>query len=452
MSAPRPLRTRLLVWFLGAILLAFASSGLAVGCSRPESFTTGADVLARNVATNLAAVWDDAKATDAFVDDVRRVTGFEVRLVHDPGKLPPVVHRVARRGGPFAPAGPELVYVPVVRGGQLVGALEMQRYGGGFRPYPLWRLLLALGVALSVIMLVVVRVASELARPLERLGDAADRFGAGDLAFRTDLADARAGWVALEVQSVALRFNEMAARVEATVRSQRELLGAISHEIRSPLGRARIALEIARERVEAEGADRKAAAPLDEIEKQIGEVDVILGDLLAATRAGLSDLRTESVELVPWLLSRLDDERRGGAIDFVADIDATTRVRVDSALLGRALHNVVSNARHHGHPDGAPLAVSVTRDGDSVRVAVRDRGPGFAAEFLGRAFEPFARGDAARARVGSGGSGLGLALVKSIAVAHAGDAFAENVVEDGAVVGAVVGFRLPVVSERGTAE
>jgi signal transduction histidine kinase len=442
MSAPRPLRTRLLSWFLGAILLAFASSGLAVGCSRPEAFTTGADVLARNVATKLADVWDDPQATEAFVEDVRRVTGFEVRLVRDPSKLPPVVHRVARRGGPFAPAGPELVYVPVVRSEKLVGALEMQRYGGGFHPYPLWRLLLALGIALSVIVLVVVRVASELARPLERLGDAADRFGGGDLAFRTDLADARQGWVALEVQSVAVRFNEMAARVEATVRSQRELLGAISHEIRSPLGRARIALEIARDRAAAEAADAKR--PLDEIEKQLGEVDLILGDLLAATRAGLSDLRREPVAIAPWLEARLDDERTGGAIELHADVDA--RVLVDAALLGRALHNVVANARHHGHPDSEPLVVSVSRDGANVRVSVTDRGPGFAAEFVSRAFEPFARGDVARARVGSGGSGLGLALVKSIAVAHGGDAFAENVVRDGEVVGAVVGFTLPVAS------
>jgi two-component system OmpR family sensor kinase len=440
MSAPRPLRSRLLLWFLGAILLAFATSGLAVGCSRPEAFTTGADVLARNVASNLAEVWDDPKAAEAFVEDVRRVTGFEVRLVRDPSKLPPVVHRVARRGGPFAPAGPELVYVPIVRSEKLVGALEMQRYGGGFHPYPLWRLLLALGIALAVIVLVVVRVASELARPLERLGDAADRFGGGDLAFRTDLANARQGWVALEVQSVAIRFNEMAARVEATVRSQRELLGAISHEIRSPLGRARVALEIARDRAETAGT--KSAPSLDEIEKQLGEVDAILGDLLAATRAGLSDLRREPVALVPWLEARVADEKSRGPIELRSDVEAT--VLADTALLGRAFHNVVANARHHGHPEETPLVVTIAKEGGVVRVSVEDRGPGFAASFLANAFEPFARGDAARARVGSGGSGLGLALVKSIAVAHGGDAFAENVVQAGGIVGAVVGFTLPV--------
>ena len=418
------------MWFLGAIVVAFASSALVVGCSRPEAFTTGAEVMARSVSARLASVWDDPAATDAFVAEVRNVTGFEVRLFRDPQRLPPVVRRVAQRGGLFAPGGPERVFVPVMRNGVLVGALQMDRYGGGFRQQPLWRLALALAAALLVLALAAGRVSNELARPLETLAQAADRFGAGDLAFRTDLADAPNRWVAHEVQGVALAFNKMAARVETTVRGQRELLGAISHELRSPLGRARVAVEIVRDRIaggEDAHAPRRPIAPqLDVIETQLQEVDTILGDLLAVTRAGLADLRREPLALVPWLRARLDEERHAGPIALETAVGDELEILADAALLERAVHNVVANARVHGHPTGEALVVRVSADAARVRIAVCDRGPGFAPKFLPRAFDPFVRGDAARARVATGGSGLGLALVRRIAEAHGGSAVARN--------------------------
>ena len=455
MRGPRSLRTRLFLWFLGAIFVAFASSAVVVGCSRPEAFTTGAEIMARTVSARLATVWDDQAATDAFVVEVKNVTGFEVRLWRDPQKLPPIVRRVAQRGGAFAPGGPERVFVPVVRNGTLVGALQMERYGGGFTSRPLWRLGLALGAALVVLAFAAGRVSNELARPLEKLEQAADRFGAGDLAFRTDLADAPKRWVAHEVHGVALAFNKMAERVEATVRGQRELLGAISHELRSPLGRARIALEIARDRVGADddtSSSRRPALPqLDVIENQLLEVDTILGDLLAVTRAGLADIRREPIALLAWLRARLDEEVRGGPIQLEATVGDDLEIRADAALLARAVHNVVANARVHGHPEAEPLVVHLSADADRVRITVRDRGPGFAADFLPRAFDPFVRGDVARVRVATGGSGLGLALVRRIAEAHGGGAFARNVVADApagtepgeAACGAEVGIELP---------
>jgi two-component system OmpR family sensor kinase len=281
------------------------------------------------------------------------------------------------------------------------------------------------------------RVSNQLARPLETLERSADRFGAGDLAFRTDLADAPNRWVALEVQGVALAFNKMAARVEATVRGQRELLGAISHELRSPLGRARVAVEIARDRIapqSAEDATTTAARPiapqLDVIDAQLQEVDTILGDLLAVTRAGLADLRREPLMLVPWLRARLDEERREGPIVLETDVGDDVALSIDAALLARAVHNVIANARVHGHPATEPLVMRVTADAARVRLAVCDRGPGFAPDFLTRAFDPFVRGDAARARVATGGSGLGLALVRRIAEAHGGSAYARNAPDD----------------------
>jgi signal transduction histidine kinase len=101
------------------------------------------------------------------------------------------------------------------------------------------------------------------------------------------------------------------------------------------------------------------------------------------------------------------------------------------------------NARAHGHPDERPLEVTVARDKAVLRVVVRDRGPGFPAGFAERAFEPFVRGDVARARPTVGaGYGLGLAIVRRIVEAHGGRAFARNVEPGGG--GAEVGFELPI--------
>jgi signal transduction histidine kinase len=234
------------------------------------------------------------------------------------------------------------------------------------------------------------------------------------------------------VRELADTFDRMAGRVETIVRDQRELLAAISHELRSPLGRARVALEIARERGGA-GGDVDSAS-FDRIEKELGTVDAILGDLLAATRAGLSDLRREQVDLRGWLEQRLASEAAPPPVELAPgdSIDAP----VDVALLGRAVHNLLENARAHGHPAHAALRVRLEVAGDVARIVVRDQGPGFPAELLERAFEPFVRADAARKP--SGGTGLGLALVRRIAEAHGGRASARNV--DG---GAEVTLEIP---------
>jgi signal transduction histidine kinase len=419
----RSLRTRLLLWFFAAIFVAFGSSALVVGCSRPEAFTTGTEVMARTMSARVEALWDDPRAVDDYIDRIREVTGFDVKLERDLRSLPRNVRRVAQRGGAFAPDGTERILVPITRGGKLVAAVKMDRYGGGLRRRPLWILPVAAASALLLLTLIAFRVANMLARPLEELARASDRLGAGDLAVRAQMSKRAAG----EVQKVASAFNQMAERVEATVRGQRELLGAISHELRSPLGRARVALEIERER---------PGTQLDAIESHLGQVDLILGDLLEVTRAGLADLRKEDVEIVSWLTLSLETEE-----NLVIEAPKEAHAMVDRALLARAVHNIVGNARAHGHPQAEPLRVTVTRDAKELVIAVRDKGPGFPPSFLPRAFEPFVRGD--RSRSHSGGSGLGLALVKRIAEAHGGSAFARNV-EGG---GAEVGVRLPVSKE-----
>ncbi len=446
MRRHRTLRSRLFMWFLGAILLAMATSALVVVTTRPDP-VTGVEGVARNVATRLAEAWDDPAETRAFVAEIRDVSGAEVRVVRDLRELPRNVRRVAERGGAIAPQGAAHFFIPVTRGSDLLGALEIDRVGPRSLPWGWWRFVLALSLVMLVLSAMAGHVANQLASPLERLADGADRFGGGDLAFRTDIGRGALRWTVREVRDVAVSFNRMADRVEAIVRGQRELLGAISHELRSPLGRARVALEIARDRLPPDAAERSPSRALDDVDRQLGAVDTLLGDLLEVTRAGLADLRRERRPFVAWLKTRIADEPRPPAIDLsVEDGVGDPEASIDPVLLARAVHNLLANARAHGHPAEAPLRVSVGSAAGTLRVVVRDQGPGFAPGFAEKAFEAFVRGDAARARPVEGpGHGLGLAIVRRVVEAHGGTVFARNALDGGAEVG----FELPIARATG---
>jgi two-component system OmpR family sensor kinase len=429
----RRLQARLFFWFLTAIVAATGAAMAAAWAMRVAEAPTAPTVATRAIAGHLARDWDDPKACDAYVARVHDVLGLDVRLRRDLDHLP---HKLGLRMGAvtFGPHGEG--FLPIVRDGVLVGAVQFE---AAMIPSPHWNALVALMAAMFVLAMAARGVARRLAWPLEAVADAAERFGGGDLTARTQLAG-RKRWVADEVRGVAQAFDQMAERIARVVRDQRELLAAISHELRSPLGRARVALEIARER----GGDG-AAASIEDIERQLTDVDAILGDLLAAARAGLSDVKPVATPVAAWLRARLAAEACPPAIELTSDVTDDVAVPFDAALLNRALHNILANARAHGHPPDRPIEVSLEADANRIRIVARDHGPGFPPELLPRVFEPFVKGDAARTP--GAGYGLGLALVRRIAEAHGGRAFAANVeakLEQGdGETGAAVGFELP---------
>ncbi len=434
MTSLRRLQTRLFLSLFAAIALAIAAGAATMALTATEPTNRPAQVVARTVAARLERDWDDPAACDAYVDEMRKLTGLPARLRRDVATMPAAVERARVRGSALGFDVKEGVFVPVVRSGVVVGALQLEV--GGPR-HPWWRLAAGLLAIVVVLGLVARRVSRKLALPLEQVAHAAERFGAGDLAARTRLTRPPQRWVAEEVSGVALAFDTMADRIAAIVRDQRELLAAISHELRSPLGRARVALEIARER----GPRDALPSQLDVIERELGAVDAILGDLLAVTRAGLSDLRKETVELGSWLRGCIDAEPAVPEVHLA--VQGPVRAPVDVALLGRAVHNLLENARQYGHPTDRPLEARLEADPPVARIVVRDLGAGFPTDLVDRAFEPFVRGDAARTPSRSG-SGLGLALVRRIAEAHGGRAFARNIVDAGAVRGAEVGVEIPL--------
>lgn len=432
----RRLQVRLLLWFLGAIILAIGASILTTVVTASDN-DTPTRVVSRHVQHRLARTWDDPVATDKYLAELRETTGLDMRVRRDPTFFAgrPI------RGGSQMVFEDGVAYVPILKGGEVVGALELRT---GTPAPQLWRVAVALGAALLVLGGVARRVSKSLARPLEHLAQTAERFGSGDLEARTGIEQLPRRWVAEEVREVGRAFDGMADRIARVVLEQRELLAAISHELRSPLGRARIAVEIARERTDPTSA-------LDDVERQLVEMDAILGDLLASARAGLADVRLEDVVLVPWLRARIASDTNQGPIELtVAPGAETAGVRIDAALLGRALHNLFANAWNHGHPKDVPLEVTasvrVHGEGNRVRVAVRDRGPGFSASVLPRAFEPFVMGADSARSPGAHGMGLGLSLVRRIVEAHGGAASAVNVASGELVSGAEVAIELPLAA------
>jgi signal transduction histidine kinase len=216
----------------------------------------------------------------------------------------------------------------------------------------------------------------------------------------------------------------MAERIEKQMRDQRELLAAVSHELRTPLARIRILTELARGR----GADPKT---MDEVDREVVEMDQLVGELLASSRLDFSALTYSRLDARDAAAKAL--ERAGLSPSLLRMDAAEVWLEADATLLARALANLLDNAQRHGR---GVRALRVRQDHGRARFTVNDAGPGFSDEELPKVFQAFYRGSAsAKEGTERPGLGLGLALVQRIAQAHGGRAFAENLPGGGACVG-----------------
>ena len=260
--------------------------------------------------------------------------------------------------------------------------------------------------------------ARRLLMPLRELTRVASELGAGKLDSRVRMPR----HVTSELHAVGETFNDMAARIEAHVKSKNEVLHLVSHELRSPLARLRVLLGIL-----AESNTHPKLS--DDLEREVLELDALVGELLASARVDAGSLQKRPIEVEASVRSCLE---RAFASQVELHVESTARRAVaDPTLFSRALIVLLDNAKKYGA--GAKL-VRVERRADLVRVTVEDGGPGFHAEDLERLFAPFARGQAT-AGDAEGGLGLGLYLVRRIAEAHGGEAFAHNLPGAGARVG-----------------
>jgi signal transduction histidine kinase len=284
------------------------------------------------------------------------------------------------------------------------GALNRPPFGFSFG----WMLVLV-GLAVALGAYPVMR---RLTLRLEALQRGVERWGAGDLSARINTEGHD------EVAFLARRFNHAAERIETLMESHKSLLANASHELRSPLARIRMGLELI-------GADIASPQRM-EISRSINELDQLIDEILLASRLDTKQADAEPFETLDLTGLAAEECARVHA-DLNAELPGghSLMVRGSPRLLRRLIRNLLENARRYGRGD-ISLALTQIRSGPKPFAVIRvlDRGPGVPAAQRERIFEPFYRLPGASER--EGGVGLGLSLVKSISERHGGTVRCED--------------------------
>ena len=416
------------IWLavLAAIVLATALSFVILRLLLDtEQLGPTADVLAQEIAATLPPAQEPAARLQEALDNARRASGAalsvfdgEHRLLANAGaELPPPRRRfadshwitrwprdeheqtrVAEKR--FFGRLPQIFSLRLDDGRWLVVGRDPRSrrppYGGA-----MWLALLAFGAGVGAYP-----VARRLTRRLERLQQGVDELGRGELRARVPIEGRD------EVAQLATSFNTAAARIEQLVNANRALLANASHELRSPMARVRLALDL----LDAEQTAAQRQRLKDEIRRDIAELDGLIDEILLASRldaqaaAETPELKLETIDLTALAAEE------GARYDAVL-AGEPVQIRGDPRLLRRLLRNLLENAGRYG--GGRPIDVNVVVRGDAAELTVSDRGPGVAEDERQRIFEPFYR--ARGARESAGGVGLGLALVQRIAQRHGGN-------------------------------
>lgn len=295
--------------------------------------------------------------------------------------------------------------VPVVDEDEqrVVGAVritqDVQRVSDNVRRTTLG--LLAIGAAgLAAGLILAFGLAGSLSRPLTKLAGAARRLGSGDLGARTELKGG-----AQEIEELARAFDEMADRLERTVRAQREFVANASHQLRTPLTGMKLRLESAI----AEAEDDAVRQRLEAAEREVDRLSEIVARLLV-TAAAVEEGRPTRVDLddaIERAVARWEERATRASAKLAATGDAG-RAEGNPSDVDQILDNLLDNAISYAPGD---VTIEAGRRDTSAFVAVEDRGPGIRREDVARVTERFYRGgDAPR-----GGSGLGLAIARDLA-------------------------------------
>jgi len=415
------------------LLVAFAVAVVGWGLRRGGSWPAEGAV-ARYAAVRIAELQGDPPRLATELARVHEAFGILASVWSGDGRMlassaePPLPRDLAGWPPPAATARlsshPGLSWgwaIPLEGGGVLLA-------GGRGGPDPL-RGLAIIGAVLLALAVGSIPLARSISAPLERITDAARRLGQGELSARANVRGRG------EVGQLGQAFDEAAGRLERLVRSEQELLANVSHELRTPMARMRVAVELA-----AEGDLEKARRHLAGIGTDLDELDRLVEDVLEAARldmaaGGAGDPRwpverapVDLGEVAREAAERFREAHPGRAVEVTVE-GGDAVVQGDGALLRRLAGNLLDNAGKYSEP-GAPVGVAVRPEAEAVLLEVADRGIGIDPLDLPRLFTPFFRSDRSRAR-GTGGTGLGLALVKRIAEAHGGTVTVESEVGKG---------------------
>jgi signal transduction histidine kinase len=321
---------------------------------------------------------------------------------------------------PIPPLGPMGVIVDIVEDGVLLGELivgpiipEDHIERGFAKILPLMGLF---SIVLATLLLW--PISQRLTRRLGELESVSARLSQGDLSVRAESGGQD------EVGKLASRFNIMAETLEEQMNGRKRFFQAFSHEIRSPLGRIKLAFDLLGE-MPLPDEERKC---LDIAMRDTDEIDGLIDSLLEVAKEsqGQQKLKVGPVDVIE--LSQALAEPLGARLRTSVKSEI---INADPVILGRAIRNILENAVCYAGKE-EPVDLSIIRNKEQVTLKFHDHGPGIPEDQLLRIFEPFYRPDESRNR-DTGGIGLGLALVKQALQQHNGTVSASNSEDGGAV-------------------
>lgn len=432
------LRTRLALWFVAAIVVTVAMSFVVAGQLWRFLYTDYDAVHDAQVAVEQLQQ-HGPRGLEQWLRERRREDGIFRVLLDE--KLEPIESR-SRDGAPMparlreaisaAEAGNRIVQLP--GGGLLKTTVVLTEDGRPLRwvavqPPPRgpelarYNTLMLLTIGTIVMIAAAWLLARRITRPIAALQDASRAIANGQLDVRVPaLASGRKD----EIGALSRDFNHMAERLQRLLDAQQQLLRDISHELRSPLARLRIATELAR--------DTQSEAQFDRIETEAGKLEELIAQLLLIARLEHHDAphTSETVaidELVETVCEDAGFEASARDIVVRSEISAHPTVRGQPNLLHSAIENIVRNAVRYSAPNSA-VTVRLRQSAAQCVIEVDDQGPGIPEDKLAAVFQPFVRISEARDRE-SGGYGLGLAIAQRVVTASGGRIRAQNRAEGG---------------------
>jgi signal transduction histidine kinase len=336
----------------------------------------------------------ETKARELEVDVV--IWDADGRLLFYAGHAPAGPFTRGADGWQHGLHGP--VWISQLGDGRTLGLRE-RGHVGPHRP-----LFLPLLVALAVLMAIgLLPLSRSITRRLEQLAEGARRWGAGDLRHRVPVVGRD------EIATLAQRFNEAAAAIEALLAQERQMLAGASHELRSPLARIRMALELLADETDPGKRGELARRAADDIV----ELDALVEELLLSARAQPGVPRRPTAEIDLLALVREEAQTVGAEVT-----GEPLPLFCEGAMVRHMVRNLLANARLHG--GGGAIRADVRRVEGQAVIAVEDDGPGVPESEQERIFAPFYRSPGLRTP-GDTGLGLGLALVRQVARYHGGD-------------------------------
>lgn len=420
------------LWFGSAALMVGTAFLFAVTIERrmPEGVRQSLEPFATAAAHAVLVVHEagSARETSDLLANLERSQGlrmyfFDRRGEEILGRTVPAALSSPGRAGP-QPSGaktrrwPELrLDVPMTTksGGEYRALIASRPPPGPPLVFILRRLFAPVIVSIFLAGVISALAAKYLVNPISKLQSAAQRLASGELDYRIGAAlESRKD----EFTALGEDFDRMADQIGQLLAAQRQLMLDLSHELRSPLARIKVALELAR-------GQRNPEELIERMDRDADRMDALIGELLLLARLespSPSD-NEQTIDLSELVASIVEDARleSSGSGHCIRALIAPGLSTVgDRELLTRAIENVLRNALRHT-PDGGDIEFEASHDGDGALIRVVDSGKGVSEDLIEQLFKPFARGDGARR-----GVGLGLAITRAAIQRHGGTVVINN--------------------------